>query len=210
MDSLVGEAESVLVAGPVLSGRRRVLHRTLHERSERPVLVSTRQPAGAARSTHRRMAAAAAGTAAGDTAKSEVDDPVVVDCVTNAIGESPADDGDETKYAQHPSNLTSIGTKFTECVEERDEESVAVGIDTVSPLLAYADASSVFRFLHIVVQKATAAGHPVVVGIDAGAHDEQTIEQFVPIFERVIETRRAGDERECRVRYPAPTEWRSI
>ncbi|GAB3705090.1 DUF7504 family protein [Halorubrum pallidum] len=206
MDSLVGEAESVLVAGPVLSGRRQLIHRTLHEWSETPIVVSTREPAESVRSTHCRMAAADAE----DTVESEVASPVVVDCVTNALGKSPPDDA-ETKYAQHPSNLTSIGTKFTECVEAHDDgESIVVGIDTVSPLLMYADASSVFRFLHIVVQKSAAAGHPVVVGIDAGAHDEQTIEQFVPIFDRVVETRRIDGDRECRVRYPTPTEWRTL
>ena len=214
MDSLVGDAESVLVAGPVLSGRRRGFHRTIHERSERPVLVSMRQPAEAARSTYRRLATPTAATngdaeGSGTECDGGVVDPIVVDCVTSALGKSPTDDA-ETKYAQHPSNLTSIGTKFTECVEACDEESVAVGVDTVSPLLAYADASNVFRFLHILVQKATTAECPVVVGIDAGAHDEQTVEKFVPIFEQVVETRREGDDRECRGRYPTPTGWRSL
>ncbi|MFD1570790.1 DUF7504 family protein [Halorubrum laminariae] len=221
MNFLVGDAESVLVAGPVLSGRRRVVHRTLcerserSERSERPILISTRQPAAGARSEHRRLAVPAAatdvdadvsGTECGDGGAVE---PVVVDCVTSALGRSPTDDA-ETRYAQHPSNLTSIGTKFTECLEAHGDGSVAVGVDTISPLLAYADAASVFRFVHILVQKATAADHPVVVGIDTGAHDDQTVEQFVPIFEQVVETRHTDEQREGRVRYPSPSEWRPL
>lgn len=202
----VDDTESVLVAGAVLSGRRRLVHRMLYERPETTVVVSTRQPAAVARSTHWEMALSSV-----DTAESDVDgaDPVIIDCVTSALGESQTSDDNGTWYAADPSDLTSIGTMFTECLHTCGDGSIVVGVDTISPLLVYAGASTVFQFLNLLVQKATAAGCPVVVGIDAGAHDEQTIEQFVPIFETVIETRRT-DEREGRVRYPTPGEWQAL
>lgn len=202
----VEDTEPVLVAGAVLSGRRRLVHRMLYERPETTIVVSTRQPAEVARSAHRQMAPSSV-----DTAESDVDgpEPAIIDCVTSALGESETSDDNGTWYAADPSDLTSIGTMFTECLHTYGDGPVVVGVDTISPLLVYAGASTVFQFLNLLVQKATAAGCLVVVGIDAGAHDEQTIAQFVPIFERVLETRRA-DEREARVRYPKPTEWQAL
>lgn len=47
--------------------------------------------------------------------------------------------------------------------------------------------------------------------IDPGAHDETTVEQFVPLFDGVVETRRRDDDtREFRVQRPERTEWRAI
>ena len=201
------EADSVLVDGPPLSGQRQVIHHFLHERGEVPLVVSTRQPAENARRTHRRIVDR--GPASADDGASGEPAPLVVDCVTGAVEESPTDES-RTKYARDPSNLTSVGTKFTEFLEARDDGALAVGIDTVSPLLMYADASAVFRFLHIVVRKATGAGCPVVVGLDGSAHDDRVVSQLAPLFEAVVETRRVDDAREVRVARPEPTEWREL
>jgi KaiC/GvpD/RAD55 family RecA-like ATPase len=204
----VPEADSVLVEGSALSGRRRVIHQFLHERGEVPLVVSTRQPAESARRTHRRVVGREPAEA--DDGANDEPAPLVVDCVTGAVGRSPSH-GPHTKYAQHPSNLTSIGTKFTEFLEARDDGALAVGIDTVSPLLMYTDASAVYRFLHIVVQKATGAGCPVVVGLDGSAHDDRVVSQLAPLFDAVVETRRRDDDtREFRVQRPERTEWREI
>ena len=114
MDLSVGDDETVLMTGPTLSGRR-LFHRTLGESAGRPVVVSTREPANCVRSTHRRLVD-------GDEAT-----PVVVDCITNALGRS-ADDTATTKYAQHPSDLTSIGAKFTDALGERESDRLSVGL----------------------------------------------------------------------------------
>lgn len=115
MDLSVGDDETVLITGPTLSGRRRLFHRTLGESAGRPVVVSTREPANCVRSSHRRLVD-------GDEAT-----PVVVDCITNALGRS-ADDTATTKYAQHPSDLTSIGAKFTDALGERESDRLSVGL----------------------------------------------------------------------------------
>ncbi|MDB9234419.1 hypothetical protein PN419_15400 [Halorubrum ezzemoulense] len=205
----VPETDSVLVEGSALSGQRRVVHEFLHERDGTPLVVSTRQPAEGARRTHRRVVGHE--SAADETPEGSDDEPtpLVVDCVTGAIEESLSDES-RVKYARHPSNLTSVGTKFTEFLEARGDSALAVGVDTVSPLLMYVDASGVFRFLHIVVQKATGAGCPVVVGLDGSAHDDRVVSQLAPLFEVVVETRRVKDARQVRVARPEPTEWREI
>ena len=205
----VPETDAVLVEGSALSGRRRVVHEFLHERDGTPLVVSTRQPVESARRTHRRVVGREPGADETPEGSGDEPTPLVVDCVTGAVGRSPSD-GPHTKYAQHPSNLTSVGTKFTEFLEARDDGALTVGIDTVSPLLMYADASAVFRFLHIVVQKATGAGCPVVVGLDGSAHDDRVVSQLAPLFEVVVETRRVKDARQVRVARPEPTEWREV
>jgi hypothetical protein len=85
-----------------------------------------------------------------------------------------------------------------------------MGVDTVSPLLMYADASAVFGFLHIVIQKATAADCSAVAGLDGSAHDDSAVAQLAPLFEAVAETRRVDDARQARVARPEPTEWREL
>ena len=209
----VPETDSVLVEGSALSGRRRVVHGFLHDRDGTPLVVSTRQPAENARRTHRRVAGReSAETGGANEASARADGepaPLVVDCVTGAVEESPTDEP-HTKYARHPSNLTSVGTKFTEFLEARADGALVVGLDTVSPLLMYTDASAVFRFLHVVVQKATASDCPVVVGFDGSAHGDRAVAQLAPLFETVVETRRAEDAREVRVARPEPTEWREL
>ncbi|MUW13789.1 hypothetical protein GJ633_03265 [Halorubrum sp. CBA1125] len=201
-DVLEVDAETVLVAGPSLAGGRRCFHRLLRDRGAGTVAVATRQPAEPFRDAHRHQTAA-------DPA--ETDDLVVVDCLTRALGKSPSD-GPRTVYAQHPSNLTSIGTKFTQVVDRRGDEPLAAGISTLSPLLQYADRTDVYQFAHLLVQQATGVGWPVVAAIDAGAHDEQTVEQFVPLFDAVVETRRPDDGEGCeyRVRDPEETDWRPL
>ena len=205
----VPETDSVLVEGSALSGQRRVVHEFLHHRDGTPLVVSTRQPAESARRTHRRTVGRE--PAADETPEGSDGEPapLVVDCVTGAVEESPTDES-RTKYAQHPSNLTSVGTKFTEFLEARGDGALAVGIDTVSPLLMYADASAVFRFLHVVVQKATGSDCPVVAGIDDAAHDDRVASKLAPLFDAVVETRRADGGREARVARPEATEWREI
>lgn len=188
MSPSLDESESLLVDGPALSGRRRVFHRTLHRSSGTVVIISTRQPADGARNTHRRLT----DSSGRNRSTSEVTDPLVIDCVTNAVEKSPVDD-DKTRHAQHPSNLTSIGTKFTELVEDREDESLVIGIDTVSTLLQYADSDEMFRFLNVIVQQATGVGCSVTIGIDGCAHEEQTLLQLAHIFDRVIKINQNGD-----------------
>ncbi|GAB7010224.1 DUF7504 family protein [Halorubrum trueperi] len=216
MDILVGDAEAVLISGATLSGRRRLFHRILHEWAARPLVVSTLQPADRVRATHERMLRegdAGNGDDAGDASdagdpedRDGANDPLVVDCLTNALGRSATDD-DATKFAQHPSNLTSIGTKFTEFVDGCDSGELAVGLSSISPLLMYASSTDVYRFVHLLVQQSAGAESPVVATIDSAAHDELDVERFVPLFDRTIEARRVGDEQEFRVSRPDSTEW---
>jgi hypothetical protein len=158
-------------------------------------MVATREPANAVRSRYCRLT------------EGDESDPIIVDCITNSFEQSTADT-DATKYAQGPENLTSIGMKFTDILEDHGTEQLSVGLTNLSPLLVYSALSEVFRFVNILVQKSIGAGWPVFVTIDPSVHDASTVGQFVPLFDTVIETRRADDgDEECRGRKPEQTEW---
>ncbi|TKX58565.1 hypothetical protein EXE44_06880 [Halorubrum sp. SS7] len=195
MDLPVRDGGTTLITGPTLSGRRRLIHQTLRESPGQPAIVATREPATSVRSRYQRL-----------TAGSE-SEPVIVDCVTNTF-EQPPDDTASTKYAQGPENLTSIGMKFSDILEQRRTDQLSVGLTNLSPLLVYTSPSDVFQFVNILVQKSVGTGWPVFVTIDPSVHDASTVEQFVPLFDDVIETRRTDDgDQELRVRKPEPTNW---
>lgn len=67
--------------------------------------------------------------------------------------------------------------------------------------------SETFQFVHVLVQKSAGTDSPVIATIDSSVRDASTVEQFVPLFEYVIETRQtdAGDQ-QLRVQKPELTE----
>lgn len=198
MNLPVRDSGSTLIMGPTLSGRRRLLYRLLRESPGRPAVVATREPTECLRSRYHRLT--------GDDAST----PIVIDCITNSLGRSE-EDTETTKYAQDPGNLTSIGMKFAAVLDQHETDQLSVGLTNLSPLLVYTSPSDVFQFAHILVQKSIGTGWPVIATIDPSVHDASTVEQFVPLFEGVIETRRTDDEdQEFRIRKPERTEWETF
>ncbi|WP_434522850.1 DUF7504 family protein [Halorubrum sp. AS12] len=190
--------DSGLIIGPTLSGRRRLLYRLLRESPGRPAVVATREPTERLRSRYHRLTDDDAST------------PIVVDCITNSLGRSE-EDTETTKYAQDPGNLTSIGMKFADVLDQHETDQLSVGLTNLSPLLVYTSPSDVFQFTHILVQKSTGTDWPVIATIDPSVHDASTVEQFVPLFDDVIETQRTDDgDQKLRVRKPEHTEWEAF
>lgn len=198
MDLSAIEGGSTLVVGPTFSGRRRLFHRLLRESPGRPVVVATREPTKCLRSRYDRLTDDGAST------------PIVIDCITNSLGRSEGDTA-TTKYAQDPGNLTSIGTKFAEVLDQHETDQLSVGLTNLSPLLVYTSPSDAFQFVQVLVQQSIGADSPVITTIDPSVHDASTVDQFVPLFDSVIETRRTDDgDQEFRVRKPRRTEWEAF
>jgi hypothetical protein len=218
MDDVVADAETVLVMGSALSGRRRLLHQILRTWGMTPVIISILQPADRLRQVHSQLhdpadpptSETVVAGATTDRSTGDSNCPLVVDCLSNTFGQSPTDTR-RTKYAQHPSNLTSIGTKFTEVVTERSDEQLAVGIDAISPLLQYVSAREAYRFVHLIVQHAAGASWPVAATLDPTAHDTLDSERFISIFDVILETRLTDEgDQEFRIRHPDQSAWQPI
>lgn len=198
MNLPVRDSGSTLIIGPMLSGRRRLLYRLLWKSPGRPAVVATRDTTECLRSRYHRLTDDDAST------------PIVIDCITNSLGRSE-DDTETTKYAQDPRNLTSIGTKFAEILDRYEPDQLSVGLTNLSPLVVYTSPSDVFQFTHILIQKSLGVDWPVIATIDPSVHDTSTVEQLVPRFDDVIETRRTDDgDQTFRVRTSKQSEWQSF
>ena len=202
----------------MLSGRRRLFHHILHSWGATPAIIATHHPAEKIRQLHTRLGELPDKPSEGDSSRDATadrstdatDQPLVIDSTT-ITSDQPPGASPQTRYAQGPGNLTSIGTAFTQIVEDHTTDSLAVGIDSISPLLQYASGQAVYRFVHLIVQQAVGVGWPVAATIDSKAHDEIDIERFVPIFDAVLETRLTdAGEQEFRVRGPTRSEWQLI
>ncbi len=119
-----------------------------------------------------------------------------------------------TQRVSSPGDLTgvSIGTaKLMQRFAERDISHVRHGLVSVSTLLQYLGLDTVFKFLHIYIQRIDDTRGLGVFTLDNVAHDAPTINTITGEFDAVIELRETeGGDREIRVRGlpDAPTAWR--
>lgn len=190
------EAESVLLVGPPMSGKYDLFHRFLAEWTTEPIVISTGRTAEKVRNDHEEITDAAG------------DDVIVVDCASREQGEE-VEDTAWTKYVDSAGDLTDIGVKFTNVVEDLgDEEDHAVGLFSISELLMYWDPERVYQFVRVLSSQATGQGWPFVGAVGSTAHDEATLHTLYEPFDRIVETR-VDDEREFRVRgrVGSPTDW---
>lgn len=189
-------SDRVLITGPPMTGKYELLHRFLATRGASGFLVSVDRPANRSRADH----AAISGS----------ERPLhVLDCVEReSDGSSPL-----TRHASLD-NLTDVGVTFTALSDSLEENGVtpAVALHSLSHLLAYCDRRHVSRFVHTMSGQVVERGWPFLATLSSTAHDEQTRHALYEPFDRLLETRVAGSDREFRVRDPLddPTEWRSF
>jgi KaiC/GvpD/RAD55 family RecA-like ATPase len=126
----------------------------------------------------------------------------VVDCVTQHQGRS-ASDTEMVKYASSPVDMTGIGIKFSEFVEEfytqRGVRENRVLLDSLSTLLMYSDLQTVFRFMHVFTSRIEDADALGVHVIESTAHDAETMNTMKQLFDGIIEL---SDDRELSVQLP--------
>ena len=186
-DATLAPGTNVLVSGPPLSGKRRLAMEVLAEgsaRGEGVIVVTTRDSASRVLNDYEAL-----------VSDPESVDIGIVDCVTKHQGRSVRDT-DVVKYASSPEDMTGIGIKFSEFVEEfrseRGLEGVRVMVDSLSTLLMYSNVQTVFRFMHVFtsrVENADALGLHV---IESTAHDEETMNTLKQLFDGVFEVDEDG------------------
>lgn len=187
--------QSVLVAGPPMSGKSTLLGLLLAETAERVIVVSTSDGDGVVRDRF-----------------PDVDVLGVVDCVTRSQ-HVDVTETDLVRYVSSPKNLTEIGMKFTGLVEEFDNDGppVAVGLDSLSDLLVYREAEDVYRFIRTFTGQASGLGWTSFVTINTEMHDARTTETVLEPFDVVVDTRVADGDRQFRVRGATDeTDWQDF
>ena len=190
----VDPGTNILISGPPLTGKRRLAMDIIAhgaDNGEGSVIVTTRD------SSDRVISDFQSRLVAPDEA-----DLGVVDCVTQHQGRS-ASDTELVKYASSPVDMTGIGIKFSEFVEEfyteRGVRQNRVLMDSLSTLLMYSDLQTVFRFMHVFTSRIEDADALGIHVIESTAHDAEAMNTMKQLFDGVVEV---TEDREMSVQLP--------
>jgi len=88
-----------------------------------------------------------------------------------------------------PADLTGLGISLTNYLSEWSQNSnqTVVCFHSLTPLLQYADLQRVFRFLHVLTGRIDSSDAIAHYHMDPGAHDEQTRNTLIQLFDATIE-----------------------
>ncbi len=183
-DATVAPGTNILVSGPPLSGKRRLVFEVLAHgvaNGEGSVIVTTRDSSDRILTDFQSLL---------PDPEAEGIDVGVVDAVTRHQGQSASDTA-TVKYASSPVDMTGIGIKFSEFVEEfygggRGRQN-RVALDSLSTLLIYSDLQTVFRFMHVFTSRIKDADALGVHLVESTAHDAETMNTLKQLFDGVVE-----------------------
>ncbi|MDQ2052786.1 recombinase RecA [Natronolimnohabitans sp. A-GB9] len=193
-DADIDPGTNLLLAGPPLTGKRALAFDILAsgaDRGDGTIIVTTKD------SADKVLEGFSDAVAPGTTP-----DIGIVDCVTKQRGIGSVDDDPRVKYASSPVDMTGIGIKLSEFLQEFYEDrgltENRVLLHSVSTLLMYSDLQTVFRFLHVFTGRIQSADALGLYAIDSTAHDDQTMNTLKQLFDAVIELEEPtdGDEPE--------------
>lgn len=183
---------NVLLSGPSRGASRELLLDVLADgarQDEGALLLTTDRTSSSVRSALSRRGAD------GET-------PVgVVDCTGDDGRRADEEQDPMTRHVDSPADFTGAGVAASELLAELGHEHprTRVGVDSVSGLLAHADAKTVFRFLHVLTGRIGAADAVGIATIDDDAHDDQTVTTIRQLFDGLVEVHDAGEDRRLRV-----------
>ena len=174
---------NILLSGPPLTGKRSLAMDILAQgtqNGEGAIIVTTKDGAERVLKDYR------------DRVDIENRPIAIVDCVTRQQGVSDLLEDERVKYASSPVDMTGIGIKLSEFLQEfyqdRNIERNRVMLHSLSTLLMYSDLQTVFRFLHVFTGRIQSVDGLGVFSIDATSHDDQTMNTLKQLFDGVITT----------------------
>jgi hypothetical protein len=213
---------NVLVTGPPMTGKRRLLLRLLAAGGSGDAPGAGGRPDGGTRGkvetgagdgreddpdtvlvTTRRSAPAVAREF--EAVGGRRDGLSIVDCVSRVGGlDRPTRRTADRRYASDPGDLTGIGIGVTEFVRRRYEgdRAARVGVHSLSTMLMYADLRRLFQFLHVVTGRIAACGFVGAFVADGGVLDDRELAILRQPFDALVELRESTGRsgRELRVR----------
>lgn len=191
----VRSGTNILILGPPLSGKADLTMEMLSEGGgESAVIVTTQTSADELLEDY------------GNTLNPHVG---VVDTVTQQRGVE-VEEAPHVKYVSSPRDLTSIGIKFSELLDDIErEEGVKVYMESVSTLLMHMDVQTVFRFLHVFTGQIKDIEGVGLFVINSESHSEQDISKLKQLFDGLIYLRQTDNGVEARVEgiTQEPTNW---
>jgi len=180
-NNTVEEGTNILISGPPLSGKRHLMMEGLAHGAnggEGSVIVTTRDSSDRVLTDFESL-----------LDNPEDADIGIVDCVTQHQGRS-TEDTSRVKYTSSPVDMTGIGIKFSEFVEEfyteRNITQNRVAMDSLSTLLMYSDLQTVFRFMHVLTSRIEDADAIGIHVVESTAHDAETMNTLKQLFDGMV------------------------
>lgn len=192
---------NVLISGPVMTGKRRLLFSLLARASDAEdgaILTTTRKPGETVVREFKNA----------DPADRPAERLRVIDCVGRQNGHDPEW---KRRFASDPGDLTGIGIGLTEFMREyhHADRDAVVGLHSLSTMLMYADLRRVFQFLHVITGRISNSGFTGGFVLDDATTGEDTSILRQP-FDAMLEVRETEDgNRQLRARGAdiAPRRW---
>jgi KaiC/GvpD/RAD55 family RecA-like ATPase len=123
--------------------------------------------------------------------------------------------GSDSMYAlEGLSDLNQMNMTFTDALNDLGDGRKRVAMNSASTLLLYTDATSAVKFLQVVGAKSTGSGGCLVITLEEGMHDDQTISTINHVADGVIKMRVEGNENQMTVDRMSKTdfdrEWMTV
>jgi KaiC/GvpD/RAD55 family RecA-like ATPase len=184
---------NVLVSGPVLTGKQRLVLRLLAAGTpaERGTVIATTRTRGDA-------IARAFEEIAGDVPEDRL---AVVDS-SSATPDRLRRGSPTRRLVGSPGDLTGIGIGLTEFMHRfyHRDGAARVGVHSLSTMLMYTEFRRLFRFLHVVTGRIDSSAFVGAFAVDSSAMDPRELSVLTQLFDSVVETRVGDEGTEFRVR----------
>lgn len=111
----------------------------------------------------------------------------------NAVGAGGAGTaggaGATTETVTSPGDLTGLGIRITEYLQRwRDADGrTVVCFDSLTAMLQYVELETAYQFLHVLTGRFATVDAFAHFHMDPAAHDDQTVETIVSLFDAVVE-----------------------
>jgi hypothetical protein len=197
----IDPGETLLIAGPAMTAKRRLVLDVLAGRGDRAAAVVTT-----------RKSASTIEREFGETVDPAAWRFRVIDCVSRQHSRGRVADTEEVRYVSSAGDLTGAGIKLSGVLQEfyhdPDVEVAGIGLHTLSAMLMYADVRRVYQFVHVITGRIDSSGFVGAFALDTVPGDTEAMDRLAGLFDGMIEVRDEPD-RSLRGRGTdaAPDEW---
>ena len=109
----------------------------------------------------------------------------VGDGARSAAAADAADVGPLTTV-EHPADLTELGIRVGQTLDDWGDESLLVDFHSVTALLEHTTVERSFRFLHVLTGQLSKAGATAYFHLDPEANDQSAVATVRPLFDEVL------------------------
>ncbi|WP_436926746.1 DUF7504 family protein [Halosimplex amylolyticum] len=110
---------------------------------------------------------------------------------SSEITDEAAEENRTVTRVNSPGNLTRLGIRITDCLEEwgesSDDQQIVGCFHSISTLLQYVDLDQAFRFLRVVTDRFEDVDAISHYHLNPQTHDEQTVATLTELFDTVLE-----------------------